>query len=106
MPNNLDFTFSDLVAGYVISADPEHGRFEMNTSDGRPFVVQLTPTTTAEMLRNLGDAYVDATAQLIGMLEHGRLLHVYGLFYPSDSESGTAFEAKHVLLFGKAADEH
>ncbi|GAA0812822.1 AGE family epimerase/isomerase [Spirilliplanes yamanashiensis] len=105
MPNNLDFTFSDLVAGYVISADPANGRFEMNTSDGRPFVVQLTATTTAEMLRNLGEAYVDATAQLTGMLEHGRLVHVYGLFYPSDSEAGTAFEAKHVLLFGKAAGE-
>ncbi|BCJ50546.1 hypothetical protein Asp14428_20210 [Actinoplanes sp. NBRC 14428] len=105
MPNTLDFTFSDLVAGYVISADPENGRFEMNTSDGRPFVVQLTPTTTAEMLRNLGDAYVDATAQLTGMLEHGRLLHAYGVFYPSDSDAGTAFEAKHILLFGKAADE-
>jgi mannose/cellobiose epimerase-like protein (N-acyl-D-glucosamine 2-epimerase family) len=105
VPNTLDFTFSDLVAGYVISADPEHGRFEMNTSDGRPFVVQLTPTTTAEMLRNLGDAYVDATAQLTGMLEHGRLLHVYGVFYPGDSAAGTAFEAKHVLLFGKAAGE-
>ena len=106
MPNQVDFTFSDLVAGYVISADPQAGRFEMNTSDGRPFVVQLTPTTTAEMLRNLGDAYVDATAQLTAMLEHGRLLHVYGVFYPSDSDAGTAFEAKHVLLFGKAADEH
>jgi mannose/cellobiose epimerase-like protein (N-acyl-D-glucosamine 2-epimerase family) len=105
VPNSLDFTFSDLVAGYVISTDTENGRFEMNTSDGRTFLVRLTPTTTAEMLRNLGDAYVDATAQLTGMLEHGRLLHVYGVFYPSDSEAGTAFEAKHVLLFGKAADE-
>lgn len=105
MPNNLDFTFSDLIAGYVISSDPQTGRFELNTSDGRPFVVQLTPTTTGEMMRNLGDAYVDATSQLPAMLEHGRLLHVYGVFYPSDSAAGTVFEAKHVLLFGKAADE-
>ena len=105
MPNNLDFTFSDLIAGYVINSDPQTGRLEMNTSDGRPFVVQLTPTTTAEMMRNLGDAYVDATSQLPAMLEHGRLLHVYGVFYPNDSPRGTAFEAKHVLLFGKGADE-
>lgn len=105
MPNDLDFTFSDLVAGYVISADPHAGRFTMNTSDGRPFVVRLTPTTTAEMLRNLGDAYIDATTQLPAMLEHGRLLHVYGVFYPGDTEAGTTFEAKHVLLFGRTADE-
>jgi mannose/cellobiose epimerase-like protein (N-acyl-D-glucosamine 2-epimerase family)/anti-anti-sigma regulatory factor len=105
VPNNLDFTFSDLIAGYVVNSDPQTGRVELNTSDGRPFLMQLTPTTTAEMVRNLGDAYVDATTQLPAMLEHGRLLHVYGVFYPSDSPAGTAFEAKHVLLFGKAADE-
>jgi mannose/cellobiose epimerase-like protein (N-acyl-D-glucosamine 2-epimerase family)/anti-anti-sigma regulatory factor len=105
VPNNLDFTFSDLIAGYIISHDPDNGRVELNTSDGRPFSVQLTSTTTAEMVRNLGDAYVDATTQLPSMLEHGRLVHVYGIFYPSDSESGTAFEAKHVLMFGKAGDE-
>ena len=105
MPNNLDFTFSDLIAGYVVNSDPQTGRVDLNTSDGRPFVVQLTPTTTAEMLRNLGDAYVDATTQLPAMLEHGRLLHVYGVFYPFDSEAGNAFEAKHVLLFGTASDE-
>ena len=40
------------------------------------------------MLRNLGDAYVDATTQLPSMLEHGRLVHAYGVFYPCDSRPG------------------
>jgi len=105
MTNTIDFTFSDLIAGYVISYDAGAGTIELNTSDGRPFRARLTPTTTAELVRNLGDGYLDATAQLTKMLEHGRLVHVYGIFYPEDSAAGTAFEAKHVLLFGKAHDE-
>ena len=57
------------------------------------------------MLRNLGEAYIDATAQLRGLMQPGRFIHVYGVFYPAEP-NGTAFEAKHVMLFGKAADEY
>jgi mannose/cellobiose epimerase-like protein (N-acyl-D-glucosamine 2-epimerase family) len=101
----VDFTFSDLIAGYVTGYDAASGTVELNTSDGRQFSAKLTPTTTAEMLRNLGEAYTDATAQLAGMLEPGRFLHAYGVFYPADGPAGTAFEAKHVLLFGKGPDD-
>jgi mannose/cellobiose epimerase-like protein (N-acyl-D-glucosamine 2-epimerase family)/anti-anti-sigma regulatory factor len=105
VPNSLDFTFSDLVAGYVTGFDDKADAVDLTTSDGRPFRVKLTPTTVAELLRNLGDAYVDATAQLRSMLEPGRLVHAYGVFYP-DAADATAFEAKHVMLFGKRADEY
>ncbi|GAA3455382.1 AGE family epimerase/isomerase [Dactylosporangium matsuzakiense] len=103
MPNAIDFTFSDLIAGYVISYDEAGRTIELNTSDGRPFRILITDTTTAELVRNLGDGYLDATAQLAKMLAHGRLVHVYGIFYPEDG--GTAFEAKHLLMFGKEPDE-
>ncbi|WP_433617986.1 AGE family epimerase/isomerase [Dactylosporangium sp. CA-139114] len=103
MPNAIDFTFSDLIAGYVISYDEHSRTIELNTSDGRPYRITLTATTTAEMVRNLGDGYLDATAQLGKMLQHGRLVHVYGIFYPQPEH--TAFEAKHVLMFGKEPDE-
>ncbi|MBT8227805.1 MAG: AGE family epimerase/isomerase [Dactylosporangium sp.] len=111
MPNALDFTFSDLIAGYVTSFDPATDTFGLETSDGRPFTVTLTSTTVAELLRNLGDAYIDASSQLRGMLEPGRFLHVYGVFYPGESGKGgpadsSAFEAKHVMLFGKGAKEY
>lgn len=105
MSNALDFTFSDLVAGYVTGYDPDADVVELRTSDGRPYTAKLTPTTVAEMLRNLGEAYTDATAQLRGLMEPGRFVHVYGVYYPGES-GDTAFEAKHVVLFGKAADEY
>ena len=44
MSNELDFTFSDLVAGYVIGYDPDTDIVELNTSDGRPYSVKLTDT--------------------------------------------------------------
>jgi mannose/cellobiose epimerase-like protein (N-acyl-D-glucosamine 2-epimerase family)/anti-anti-sigma regulatory factor len=103
--NEIDFTFSDLIAGYVTGFDPDTDTVGLHTSDGRPFAARLTPTTVAEMLRNLGEAYVDASAQLRGLLQPGRFVHVYGVFYPGEA-NGTAFEAKHVLLFGKEADEY
>jgi mannose/cellobiose epimerase-like protein (N-acyl-D-glucosamine 2-epimerase family) len=103
--NTLDFTFSDLIAGYVTSYDPGTDIVELSTSDGRPYSVTLTSTTVAEMLRNLGEGYNDATAQLRGLMQPGRFVHAYGTFYPSEP-NGTAFEAKHVMLFGRAADEY
>jgi len=103
--NALDFTFSDLVAGYVTGYDPDTDIVELNTSDGRPYSVTLTDTTVAEMIRNLGEGYNDATAQLRGLLQPGRFVHVYGTFYPEEG-LGTAYEAKHVMFFGRAADEY
>jgi mannose/cellobiose epimerase-like protein (N-acyl-D-glucosamine 2-epimerase family) len=103
--NALDFTFSDLIAGYITGFDPDTDVAELHTSDGRPYSVKLTTNTVGEMMRNLGEAYIDATTQLRGLMQPGRFIHVYGVFYP-DEAGGTAFEAKHVLLFGKAADEY
>jgi mannose/cellobiose epimerase-like protein (N-acyl-D-glucosamine 2-epimerase family) len=101
----LDFTFSDLIAGYITSYDPGSDLVEVNTSDGRPYRVKLTPNTVAEMLRNLGEAYIDASPQLRSLMQAGRFIHVYGVFYPGEP-AGAAFEAKHVVLFGKSGDEY
>jgi mannose/cellobiose epimerase-like protein (N-acyl-D-glucosamine 2-epimerase family) len=103
--NELNFTFSDLVAGYITSYDPNSEQVELRTSDGRPYVAKLTSNTVGEMVRNLGEAYIDATAQLRGLMQPGRFVHVYGVFYPGET-GGNAFEAKHVVLFGKEADEY
>ena len=63
--NALDFTFSDLVAGYVPVRPGHRRRRSLHTSDGRPYSVRThRDNTVGEMLRNLGEAYIDATAQL------------------------------------------
>ena len=47
--------------------------FTLETSDGREFTVKLTDTTYAELVRNLGEPYADATGQMRDMLVPGPL---------------------------------
>lgn len=63
MPNEMTFTFSDLISGYVTSFDRVRDVYGVKTSDGRDYEVKLTATTYAEVTRNLGDGYQDATGQ-------------------------------------------
>ena len=50
---------------------PERGQFTIETSDGREFTVELTDTTNAQLVRNLGEPYADATGQMRDMLVPG-----------------------------------
>ena len=79
---HVSFEFSDLIAGYVTGFDFRHDLIALQTSDGRNFPVKLTETTFSEMLRNLGEPFVDCTAQMRGMLMPGRFLFAYGVIYP------------------------
>ena len=63
--NALDFTFSDLVAGYVTGYDQAADSFTLETSDGRPYQVGLTPNTYAEVIRNLGSAMKPEASRLM-----------------------------------------
>jgi len=99
---NADFTFSDMIAGYVESFDFKTDIFVLKTSDGRSFQVKLTSTVYAEMTRNLGEGYLDCTGTIRDMLEKGRFLFVYGIFFPED---GKPFEAKHIIFAGRTKSE-
>ncbi len=79
----MAFSFADTIAGYVKRYDRNANSFTMETSDGREFTVGLTDTTGAQIVRNLGEPYVDATAQMRDMLVPGRYLFTYGVFYPA-----------------------
>jgi mannose/cellobiose epimerase-like protein (N-acyl-D-glucosamine 2-epimerase family)/anti-anti-sigma regulatory factor len=97
------FTFSDMVAGTVVSYAADEDTFGLRTIDGRHFDVKLTATTFAELVRNLGDPYIDATSQMREMLDRGRTLFAYGIFYP---EGGShTFEAKHLVFVGRTAND-
>ena len=82
---DLSFSFSDLISGYVEKFNWELRSFVMRTSDGRPFDVKLTDNTAAELLRNLGEPYVDCTGQMADMLANGRFVFAYGIHYPESA---------------------
>jgi len=93
------FEFSDLISGYVVDFDKKDS-FRMKTTDGRIYTVVLGSNLYARMLRNLGEPYMDCTLQIPSMLTEGRVLFVYGIFYPDAGEE-YAFEAKCIDFVGK-----
>ncbi len=95
----LDFSFSDLIGGYVTGFNRDKGTFGLRTSDGREFVARLTPVSYAELVRNLGEPYSDATAVIPDMLTPGRYLYAYGIYY---FERGShTFDAKHIIFLDR-----
>ncbi|MCW2667123.1 MAG: N-acyl-D-glucosamine 2-epimerase [Frankiales bacterium] len=101
---NMLFSFSDTISGYVTSYDAEGGFFGLRTSDGRDFEVRLTDSTYAELLRNLGQPYTDASGPMREMLTPGRYLSAYGVFYPE--AGGHVYEAKRIVFVGRTAADY
>ena len=96
--NGIDFTFSDTIAGYVVRVEWDNNAFVLKTSDDREYEVTLNRAVYAEVVRNLGEAYIDCTAQLKDMLEVDKYLYVHGIFYPEDTMK---FDAKHIVFVGR-----
>ncbi|RKN36696.1 AGE family epimerase/isomerase [Streptomyces hoynatensis] len=92
----IDFSFSDTVAGYVLGR--EGREVALRTVDGRPVTVHLTDTTSGQMLRNLGAPYEDVTARLYDVLLPGVLVFSYGPVYPEPE--GLRFQAGHLTVVG------
>jgi mannose/cellobiose epimerase-like protein (N-acyl-D-glucosamine 2-epimerase family) len=102
MSSSIDFTFSDLIAGYVTYYDSEKDIFGLKTSDGREFQAKLSPMTYAKLLQNLDEAYPDATGSMRSMLTPDRYLFTYGIFYPDSP----IFEAKQIVFVGRQSDDY
>ncbi|MEL6162630.1 MAG: N-acyl-D-glucosamine 2-epimerase, partial [Cyanobacteria bacterium J06628_3] len=103
MTTTLDFTFSDLIAGYVTYFDEEKDCFGLRTSDGREFDCNLSPMSYAKLLQNLDEAYPDATSSIRTMLsEEGRYVFAYGVFYPDKS----SFDAKSLVFVGRKSNSY
>ncbi|GCF07969.1 AGE family epimerase/isomerase [Dictyobacter arantiisoli] len=96
--NSISFPFSDTIAGYITSVDNGKKTFGLRTSDGREFEVKTTDTSYGELLRNLGEAYQDPGTSLEHILEAGKYVFAYGIFYPEGG--GFTFEAKHIIFTG------
>ncbi len=98
----INFPFSDLIAGYVTHFDAEKDVFGLKTSDGREFQVKLSPMAYAKLIQNFDEGYPDATGSMKAMLTPGRYLFTYGVFYP-DSDK---FDAKQIVFAGRKQDEY
>jgi mannose/cellobiose epimerase-like protein (N-acyl-D-glucosamine 2-epimerase family) len=103
-PDQVRFSFSDTIAGYVTKFDRDKDTFTIKTSDGREFAVKLKGNTYAQFVRNLGDPYHDATGQMRDMLVRGRYLFVYGVFYPENE--GYAYEAQYLVFVGRRQGDY
>lgn len=94
--DNMQFEFSDTIAGYVTKFDSEKKVFGLRTTDGREFSVKLTPNTYARGPRNLGEPYVDYTPHMEKLLVKDQYLFTIGVFYPEKGKH--VFESK-VIIF-------
>src|SRR5689334_19920718 len=93
--NQIDFTFSDLLAGRITRSDPGARTFTLKTPGGSEFDVKVTEATYAEGPRNLGDGWVDGSDQM-NRLTPGLFCFAYGIFYPEGGDH--KFEAKHLVF--------
>ena len=90
-----EFTFSDLVAGYVEGFTD--GRVRLRTIGGSPVTVHLTSSTSGQLMRNLGSPYHDVSGQLRELLRPGQLMFSHGPVYPSDPPH---FQAAQIVFVG------
>uniref|UniRef100_UPI0040578BA7 AGE family epimerase/isomerase n=1 Tax=Candidatus Electronema sp. TaxID=2698783 RepID=UPI0040578BA7 len=97
--NEINFEFSDTIAGYISSFDTIRDIFILKTSDSREYAVKFSSGTNAWIANNLNEPRQGCKDQMRSMLEVGRHVFVYGIFYPDSS--GYAFEAQY-LVFSSA----
>lgn len=100
--NRLNFTFSDLISGYVRSYDSVNRVIELDTSDGRAYRAILTGNTYAKQTQNLDEGWLDRGGQLDQLLIPGQMVFLYGTFFP---EQETSFEINFIVFAGDNKDE-
>ena len=95
--NNINFTFSDTVAGYVQNYDKQSDIFSLKTPDGREYSVKLKSNTYGWIANNLEEPRVWCSPdQIRAMLVAGRFMYVYGVYYP---EGGNfSYESQYVIF--------
>ena len=102
--NNIGFTFSDTIAGYVKSYDRATDVYVVTTPGGSDYSILLKSQTYAQLVRNLEDPYQDCTSQMRDMLVPGRYVFTYGVFYPEGG--GFTYEAQFLMFVGRGIEEY
>ncbi|MFM7267397.1 MAG: AGE family epimerase/isomerase [Cyanobium sp.] len=96
--NDLTFTFSDLISGYVTNYDPSEKLISLQTTDGRNYTGRLTGNTYAKHTQNLDEGWIDAGSDLIKLLTPGQMVFLYGTYFPEETIS---FEINFIVFAGR-----
>lgn len=103
--DNMRFSFSDTVAGYVTSFDKETDTFGLKTTDGREFSVKFSDNAYGWIVNNLEEPRQwCGQDQMRAMVVPGRYLFVYGVFYPE--RGGFTYEAQYLVFPGRKKDTY
>ena len=98
--NELKFTFSDTIAGYVTSYDRESDTFGLRTSDGREFNLKLKSNTYGWIANNLDEPRQWTNPdQIRAMLTPGRYMFNYGIYYPESGDFN--YEIQFVIFMAR-----
>ena len=100
----MNFSFSDMIGGYVTQFNRSDKSFGIKTSDGRQYTAYLTPTTYGRITQNLEEPYLSATERFAELLHPGQHVFAYGVFYPQGE--GHKFEAKSLVFAGEAPENY
>ena len=99
--NSLDFSFSDLISGYVTAYNSAERIIDLKTSDGRDYRAKLTGNTYAKQTQNLKEGWLDRGGQLDTLLVPGQMVFLYGTFFP---EGEVKFEVNYIVFAGDNKD--
>ncbi|MFH2142191.1 MAG: AGE family epimerase/isomerase [Bacteroidota bacterium] len=102
----INFTFSDTIAGYVSEFNSGERSFKLKTSDNREFKATLTGNCFARYARNLNEGYQDATGDIDKLLTLPlQMVFAYGTFYPG-SDSRMVFQVQWMVFPGKDPEKY
>jgi mannose/cellobiose epimerase-like protein (N-acyl-D-glucosamine 2-epimerase family) len=101
--NKIDFTFSDLISGYVEAFDPETKEINLVTSDGRRYQAVLTANTYTKQTQNLGEGWLDRGGMLTDILAVGKLVFLYGTYFP---EAEVTFEVNFIVAAAEPGEDY
>lgn len=98
--NPINFTFSDTIAGYITAYNSDTVTFTLETTDKRYYEVRFASNTYGWIANNLEEPRTWCSQeQMKSMMNPGRYLFVYGIYYPEPS--GNTFEAQFIIFPGK-----
>src|SRR5690554_1869427 len=96
---DINFTFSDTIAGYITEFNQDERTFSLKTSDNRVFKASIADNCYARYPRNLNEGYQDATPDMFTLLALPRqMVFAYGTFYPLNESSQPFFQAQWLVF--------